>query len=248
MKIIAIANQKGGTGKTTTVINLGVTLHSLGKKVFLIDLDPQANLTYSFGIHSPSFTIADALQGKKSLQDIQIEKEGVVVVPSSIALANVEISLVNKIGRESVLKERLKNIKGYDYIFIDCPPSLSILTVNALNAAHEVLIPVQMEILSLQGLSQLLDTIKEVKQVLNNDLKVRGIVPSLYDCRRRLSDEVLLEIGNNTKEKVFTTRVRECVKIAEAPSFAKSVLAYAPFSNGAVDFRNLAKEIIKERG
>ena len=247
MAIIAIINQKGGTGKTTTAINLGSALSSLGKKVLLIDLDPQANLSYSFGIKSPNGTITEVLQGKKTLQAILTEKEGLSITPSSISLADLEISLVNKIGREGLLKERLKGLKGYDYVFIDSPPSLSILTINALNAAQEVLIPLQMEILSLQGLAQLLDTINEVRRVLNKNLKVRGIIPSMYDARRRLSDEVLEEI-KKFKETVFKTVIRENVKIAEAPSFAKSVLTYAPSSHGAEDYIKLAKEFIKERG
>ncbi|MBA7546446.1 Chromosome-partitioning ATPase Soj [subsurface metagenome] len=143
--------------------------------------------------------------------------------------------------------DRLKGLKGYDYIFIDSPPSLSILTINTLNAADEVLIPLQMEILSLQGLAQLLKTIAEVKSVLNERLKITGVIVSMYDGRRRLSGEVLNEIKNNLKEKVFNSVIRICVKITEAPSFAKSVLSYAPSSEGAVDYKNLAKEFLNER-
>ncbi len=248
MRIIAITNQKGGTGKTTTTINLGTALASLGKKVLLIDLDPQANLTYSFGIKSPNGTITEVLQGKKTLQTILAKKEGLSIVPSSVSLADLEISLVNKIGREKVLKQHLKGLKSFDYIFIDSPPSLSILTINALNAAQEVLIPLEMEILSLEGLTQLLNTINEVRRVLNKNLKIKGIIPCMYDARRRLSDEVLKEIKKNFKEKIFKTVIRENVKIAEAPSFAKSILTYAPSSHGAEDYRALAKEFIKERG
>lgn len=247
MKIVAVINQKGGTGKTTATANLGAAIASLGKRVLLIDLDPQANLSYSFGVRlSNGGSIVDVLQGKKPLQSILIEREGAFLAPASLLLADLEVSLVSKIGREGILKDRLKGLKGYDYVFIDCPPSLSVLTVNALNASHEVLIPLQMEVLSMQGLSQLLDTVDQVKRVLNRGLSVRGIIPSMFDSRRRLSEEVLNQISANIKAKIFKTHIRECVKIAEAPSFAKTVLCYAPSSNGAVDFINLAKELIKE--
>ena len=246
MKIIAVINQKGGTGKTTTVMNLGVALARQKKKSLLIDLDSQGNLTYSFGISVENGTVADVIQAKKTIKAIMIEKEGVWVTPSSTSLADVEIAMVGKIGRERFLKDKLNELSSFDYVFIDCPPSLSVLTVNALNAADEVLIPVQMEILSLQGLSLLVNTVEEVKQVLNNRLRICGIIPFMYDKRRNLSHEVLAEIKkNNNGVHVFNTKIRECVKIAEAPSFAQSVLKYAPDSNGTHDFINLAKEFLK---
>ena len=247
MRVTAIINQKGGTGKTTTAVNLGSALALLKKRVLLIDLDPQSNLSYSFGINTPNGTISEVLQEKQVIQTLIVEREGTFIIPSSLSLSDIELSLVNKIGREFILKDKIKSLKDYDYTFIDCPPSLSILTINALNAAHEVLIPAQMEILSLQGLTQLLDTISEVRKVFNKKLRIRGIIPSMYDSRRRLSNEVLHEIENNLNVKVFKTSIRECVKVAESPSFAKSVLAYAPSSHGAEDFINLAKEFIKER-
>ena len=247
MKITTITNQKGGTGKTTISMNLGVALAMRGKKVLLIDFDPQANLTYSFGIHKPKNTIVEVLQGKQTIQTILVNKEGLDVAPSSSLLSDLELSIVNKIGREQLLKDRLKGLTGYDYVFIDSPPSLSILTINALTASNEVLIPLQMEILSLQGVTQLLKTIDEVKNVLNKKLKISGIVVSIYDSRRRLSGEVLNEIKNNLKEKIFNSVIRICVKITEAPSFAKSVLSYAPSSKGAIDYKNLAKEFLNER-
>ena len=247
MRIITVINQKGGTGKTTITMNLGVALALMGKKILLIDLDPQANLTYSFGIRNPKNTIVEVLQGKQTIQTILVKKEGLDIAPSSSLLADLEVSIINKIGREQLLQDRLKGLKEYDYVFIDSPPSLSILTINALTTAGEVLIPLQMEILSLQGLTQLLKTIDEVKNVLNKKLRITGIVVSMYDGRRRLSSEILNEIKNNLKEKVFNSLIRICVKIAEAPSFAKSVLSYAPSSEGAIDYKNLAKEFLNER-
>ena len=247
MRIITVINQKGGTGKTTITMNLGVALALMGKKILLIDFDPQANLTYSFGIRNPKNTIVEVLQGIQTIQTILVKKEGLDIAPSSSLLADLEVSIINKIGREQLLQERLKGLKEYDYIFIDSPPSLSILTINALTTAGEVLIPLQMEILSLQGLTQLLKTIDEVKNVLNKKLSITGIVVSMYDGRRRLSSEILNEIKNNLKEKVFNSLIRICVKIAEAPSFAKSVLSYAPSSEGAIDYKNLAKEFLNER-
>lgn len=247
MRIITVINQKGGTGKTTITMNLGVALALMGKKILLIDFDPQANLTYSFGIRNPKNTIVEVLQGKQTIQTILVKKEGLDIAPSSSLLADLEVSIINKIGREQLLQDRLKGLKEYDYVFIDSPPSLSILTINALTTAGEVLIPLQMEILSLQGLTQLLKTIDEVKNVLNKKLSITGIVVSMYDGRRRLSSEILNEIKNNLKEKVFNSLIRICVKIAEAPSFAKSVLSYAPSSEGAIDYKNLAKEFLNER-
>ncbi len=246
MDIIAVINQKGGTGKTTTTMNLGCALAALNRKVLLIDLDPQANLTYSFGIR-PDRSMTEVMQAKQTIQAILVNKEGVAIAPASMELANVEISIVNKIGREGILKDRLKNVKGYDFVFIDCPPALSVLTVNALNSADEVLIPLQMEILSFQGLTQLLNTIKEVKQVLNHKLKIAGIIPSMFDNRRNLSNEVLEQLEGKVKEKVFKSVIRENVKIAESPSFAQSVISYAPDSHGAQDFIKLAKEFNERR-
>ena len=247
MRIITITNQKGGTGKTTITMNLGVALALMGRKILLIDFDPQANLTYSFGIRNPKNTMVEVLQGKQTIQTILVKKEGLNIAPTSSLLADLEVSIINKIGREQLLQDRLKGLKEYDYVFIDSPPSLSILTINALTTAGEVLIPLQMEILSLQGLTQLLKTIDEIKNVLNKKLRITGIVVSMYDGRRRLSSEILNEIKNNLKEKVFNSVIRICVKITEAPSFAKSVLSYAPSSDGAIDYKNLAKEFLNER-
>ncbi|MBA7490822.1 Chromosome partitioning protein ParA [subsurface metagenome] len=205
MKIITVTNQKGGTGKTSITMNLGVALALTGKKILLIDLDPQANLTYSFGINDPKNTIVEVLQGKQTIQTILVKREGIDIAPSSPLLADLEVSIINKIGREQLLSDRLKGLKGYDYIFIDSPPSLSILTINALTTASEVLIPLQMEILSFQGLTQLLKTINKVKNILNKKLKINGIVVSMYNGRRKLSSEILSEIKARWNELSYSS-------------------------------------------
>ena len=247
MKTIAIINQKGGVGKTTLTANLGVALAHKGKKVLMIDLDPQANLTYSFGLTPNGNTVSQMLQTKKTLETLIVQAENVFIAPSSIDLADVEISLVNKTARERFLKNSIAELNGHlplDFILIDCPPSLSVLTLNALNASTEVLIPLQVEVLAMHGLKQLLDTIQEVKEVLNPELAIAGIAPSMYDGRRKLSGEVLNQIKLSVNAYVFKTCIRECVKVAEAPSFGRSVLSYAPHSRGAEDFRNLAEEFL----
>jgi chromosome partitioning protein len=248
METLAVINQKGGTGKTTTAINLGCALGAMGSRVLILDLDPQASLTYSAGIRDPELTVLDVLQGERPLSDVLVPWETVTIAPACRELAEYEAVLVSKIGRENVLKNALRGLTGYDYVLIDSPPSLSVLTVNALNAASEVLIPLQMEILSLQGLTMIWDTLDQLRTGLRHRVRVRGIVPSMYDGRRRLSGEILEAVKASTREYVYETTVRVCVKIAEAPSFAKSVLTYAPRSNGALDFVSLAKEFIAQGG
>lgn len=243
-KVIAIANQKGGTGKTTTSINFGSSLSKFNHKVLLIDLDPQANLTYSLGIPSPTRSIADVFSGEVDLKDIIIEKDGLYVAPGRGDLADIEISLVNQENREAFLLERLKGLKKFDYIIIDAPPSLSLLTLNALNAASEVIIPVQPEVLSIQGLGQILATIAKVKKIYNPRLTVKGIVLVMFDQRRNLSTELLEYLKENIEEKIFEAKVRLNVKIAEAPSFGQSVMDYSPSSSGAKDYLGLAKEYL----
>jgi len=243
-KIVSVINQKGGTGKTTTTINLGSALSKLGKKILLVDLDPQANLSYSLGIEEPEATIADVFTGDKKLSQILIHQENLSIAPGTNDLVDIEVSLVNQEGREHFLKNLLTNTKGYDYILIDCPPSLSLLTVNALAASDEVVIPLQMEVLTLQGLSQILATVAKIRSAFNAKLKVKGIVVVMFDKRRKLSSEIEQYLQENIEEKVFKSRIRLNVKLAEAPSFGKSVLDYDPSSNGAQDYMALAKEFL----
>ncbi|GAA4297061.1 ParA family protein [Nibribacter koreensis] len=242
--IVSVINQKGGTGKTTTTINLGSALQKLGKRVLLIDLDPQANLSYSLGITEPEHTLADVFTGQQNLVDILQDCNGLKVAPGTNDLVDVEISLVGQASREEFLQSMLQEIKGFDYVLIDCPPSLSLLTVNALTASQEVIIPLQMEVLTLQGLGQILNTVKQIKDTLNPKLRVKGIVVVMYDKRRKLSLEIEEYLQENVEEHIFDQRIRLNVKLAEAPSFGKSVIEYDPASNGAKDYLALAKEFL----
>ncbi|ARS35316.1 ParA family protein [Pontibacter actiniarum] len=243
--VVAVINQKGGTGKTTTTINLGSALSKLGKKVLLLDLDPQSNLSYSLAVTTPAATLADVFQGEKSINDVLVERDGLWVVPGSNELVDIEISLVTQPEREKFLKSILAEVKGFDFILIDCPPSLSVLTLNALTAAQEVLIPLQMEVLTLQGLDQIMNTIKKVQKTFNPQLKVKGVVVVMFDVRRKLSLEVLEYLQENVREKIFRSQIRMNVKLAEAPSFGRSVLDYDGSSNGAKDYRALAEEYLE---
>jgi chromosome partitioning protein len=245
-KIVSVINQKGGTGKTTTTINLGSALSKLGKKILLVDLDPQANLSYSLGLEDQAGTMADVFSGNKSLRDILVPRHGLTVAPGSNELVDIEISLVTQPQRETFLKNILAEAKGFDYILVDCPPSLSLLTVNALVASEEVLIPLQMEVLTLQGLSQILATVEQIRATFNARLKVKGIVVVMFDKRRKLSTEIQEYLQENIDEKVFGARIRLNVKLAEAPSFGKSVLDYDGSSNGAKDYMALAEEFLKK--
>ncbi|WP_207430064.1 ParA family protein [Sabulibacter ruber] len=242
--IVSVINQKGGTGKTTTTINLGSALQKLGKRVLLIDLDPQANLSYSLGITEPACTLADVFGGQQKLETCIQERNGLYVAPGSNELVDVEISLVTHESRERFLQQLLGEVEGFDYILIDCPPSLSLLTVNALAASDEVLIPLQMEVLTLQGLGQILNTVQQIKNALNPKLKVKGIVVVMYDKRRKLSTEIEDYLKENVDEYIFQQRIRLNVKLAEAPSFGQSVIDYDASSYGAKDYLGLAREFV----
>lgn len=241
---VAVINQKGGTGKTTTTINLGSALSKLGKRVLLIDLDPQGNLSYSLAVTEPKATLADAFLGNMTLQEVLVEKDGLWIAPGSNELVDIEISLVSQPERERFLHSMLKDLKGFDYILIDCPPSLSVLTLNALTASDEVLIPLQMEVLTLQGLDQIMNTVQKIKKAFNPKLKIKGIVVVMFDIRRKLSQEVLEYLQQNVKEHIFKQSIRLNVKLAEAPSFGRSIMEYDASSNGAKDYMALAEEFI----
>lgn len=246
MKKIALINQKGGVGKTTSTINIGAGLSMLGKKVLLIDLDPQSNLTYSLGIqaHELESGVFDLLKEREKFEEIVIDRDGLMVIPSSLELSGAEVELASEVGREFLMREALESLNGFDYVLIDCSPSLGLLTVNALVAAEIAYIPLQTEFLALQGLSQLLRTIEVVKKRLNRDLEIGGIIATRYN-RRRLNKEVIEKIREYFEDKVFNTLIRENISLAEAPSFGKTIYEYKPNSHGAEDYMSLCKEIIE---
>lgn len=246
--ITTIINQKGGTGKTTTAMNLGSALASSGKKVMLVDADPHACLTYSFGILNPHGTIAGVLGGEQALEEILVEREGMSIAPASTGLDDVELSLRDRPGRENLLLRSLSGMDGFDYIFIDSPPSLSILTLNALMAADQLLIPLFMDALSVQGLVGFLSTVAEFRRVFKKPLPIKGIVALRYDSRVKLSKEVFAYIKRNFNVRIFNAKIRCDVRIAESPSFARSVVRYAPGSNGTRDFMSLAAEFLSATG
>lgn len=245
MKTIALLNQKGGVSKTTSAISIAFGLAKLGKRILLIDLDPQASLSVSLGIESPEYSIYDFVKQEASLEDVAIKKGKVTIIPSSIALSAFENEFRNASGKEFVLKRSLQGIKGYDYIYIDCAPSLALLTINALAVAQEVYIPVQCEFLALQGLGQLIDTLNVVRQKINKDLKMGGIIGTRFN-RRKINKDVMEYLTNNFKDKTFKTVIRENVGLSECPSFGKDIFSHSPESNGAQDYFALCKEILSK--
>ena len=247
MQIIALTNQKGGVGKTTCAINIGAGLNGLNKRVLLIDLDPQAHLTYSLGIpaHELNNTVYELLKGTVILKETIIERNGLSLVPSSLNLSGAEIEFSGVAGREFLLKESVEGLKKYDYVFIDCPPSLGLLTLNALTTAQEVYIPLQTEFLALQGMTKLLETINIVKKRLNKDLEIAGIIAMRFDNRKNLNREVVEKIKEYFGNKLFNTLIRDNISLAEAPSFGKTIFEYKSNSYGSKDYLDLCKEIIK---
>lgn len=261
MRIIALMNQKGGVGKTTTTVNLGAALAEAGKRVLLIDLDPQAHLTINYGVEPTQelTSLYDVLVDDKSLLEaIHTVDERIALIPSSIDLAAAEVELVSVLGREMLLKKRLEAASSaidFDYILLDCPPSLGILTINALAVATEVIIPMLPHFLALQGMAKLLETIQLVSKRMNPKLKVSGIALTMFDSNTKLSSEVMAELENFIIEArgrnlpwsdaiIFETRIRRNIKLAESPSFGQTIIKYGPKSAGANDYRALAEEVI----
>jgi chromosome partitioning protein len=247
MKTIAFINQKGGVGKTTTTINTGAGLAQLGKKVLLVDMDPQAHLSAALGIvHHPDKTVYEVLKGELVVADAIIKRlNGLSVLPAAITLSVLERELAGKKWLEILLKEALKGLKGYEFILIDCPPSLGILTTNALMTAHAACIPVQTEYLALQGLTHVL-TALEVAKRLNTPLALGGALCTHYDSRKILSRNTVQSIKDFFKEKVFKTFIRDNIALAEAPGYGQTIFEYRPHSTGAEDYLNLSREILKQ--
>ncbi len=244
-KVITLSNHKGGVGKTTSALNIGAGLNLLGKKVLLIDLDPQANLSQSLGMVNQEQTIYGALRGAYPLTPINIMK-GLDLVPSTLDLSGAEIELSGEPGREYILKELIEPIKkNYHYVIIDSPPSLGLLTINAFTSSNEILIPLQAQFLAMQGLSKLVEVIDKIKNRLNKELKIGGVFVTQYDSRKVLNKNVVATIEEHFKSNVFTTKIRDNIALAEAPTQALDIFRYNAKSYGAEDYMALCKEIIK---
>tara|TARA_R100000655_G_scaffold90498_2_gene131027 strand:+ start:1825 stop:2622 length:798 start_codon:yes stop_codon:yes gene_type:complete len=255
-KIIAIANQKGGVGKTTTTINLAAALAEAGKRILVVDLDPQGNASTGLGIevedreYTTYELLLDDIEPEQVIQ--KTETEGLFIVPATVDLSSADIELFANEKRSFLLHDALRQTQmdqfQLDYILIDCPPSLNLLTVNAMIAAHSVLVPLQSEFFALEGLSQLMLTIREVRQSGNKDLRIEGVLLTMYDRRNNLSQQVENDARANLGELVFQTVIPRNVRVSEAPSFAMPVLSYDPSSKGAVAYRELALELTKNNG
>ncbi len=250
--IFSVTNQKGGVGKTTTVINIGAYLAKNDKKVLVVDLDPQSNLTSGLGIkneYKEFRTVYEMLLGDAEVEEVvkPTRIPNLDILPSTIELAGAEIELVSALSRESILKKHLSKISDkYDFILIDSPPSLGLLTINSLVAAGNVLIPVQSEYFALEGLGQLLNTVKLIKGSLNQSLDIGGVILTMYDTRTNLSKDVTAEIKEFFGDKVFKTIVPRSIKLSEAPSHGLTIMEYSPFSPGALAYENLVDEIINK--
>ncbi|CDE56048.1 MAG TPA: ParA family protein [Clostridiales bacterium] len=248
-KIISVANQKGGVGKTTTTVNLSTILAKKGKKVLLIDTDPQGNATSGLGVSKDvELSVYDILIGDtefdETLQETAIKN--LKVCPSNISLAGAEVQLVSMMSREQRLKTKLDKIKDqYDYILIDCPPSLGLVTLNAFTASDSVLIPVQCEYFALEGLGQLLNTVNLVKKHLNKNLEIEGALLTMYDARTNLSNQVVKEVKKYFEDKVYKTVIPRNVRLSEAPSYGMPITVYDPRSKGAKAYEKFAKELLK---
>ncbi len=250
MPLIAIINQKGGVGKTTCALNLGAGLFRLGKEVLLIDMDPQANLTYSMNIqaHNLEKSIYELMKGEATFEEVLTESNGIKIIPSALELSGAELEFASVPGREFLLKEALQGHDNFDYTIVDCPPSLGLLTLNALTTVYQIFIPLQTEFLPMQGMAKLLQTIEIAKKRLNDKLEITGVICTRFDRRRKLNQEVEERIRKHFGNRVFKTVVRENISLAETPSFGQNIFEYKPNSHGAEDYLKLCREIIEREG
>lgn len=242
---MSFSNHKGGVGKTTSAINVGAGLNKLGKKVLLIDLDPQANLSQSLGLINQERTIYGELKGEYKLEPVLVLK-GLDIVPSTLDLLGAEIELSSEFGREYILKELIDNIRdSYDFIIIDSPPSLGLITINSFTAADEIIIPLQAQFLAMQGLTELVEVVEKIKGRLNKTLKVGGVFITQYDGRKVLNRDVFETINEHFKSEIFKTKVWGNIALAEVPAQGMDIFRYSPKSSGAEDYLALSKEILK---
>ena len=251
-RIIAIANQKGGVGKTTTAINLSACLAEKGQKVLAIDMDPQGNMSSGLGLDKDSIdkTIYDMIIGENDIEEV-IDRgtiENLDILPSNVDLSAVEIELIDVDNKEFVVKDAIQKVKdNYDFIIIDCPPSLSLLTINAMTTADSVLVPIQCEYYALEGLSQLIHTVELVKERLNSNLEIEGVVFTMYDARTNLSLQVVENVKDNLQQNIYKTIIPRNIRLAEAPSYGTPINQYEPKSAGAESYMKLAEEVIDKK-
>lgn len=251
-RIIAIANQKGGVGKTTTAINLSACLAEKEKKVLAVDMDPQGNLTSGLGVEKESIdnTIYDLIIGETSIENVIVKCNGIdnlELIPTSIDLSAAEIELIDQEDKEYILRKSIHQVKDkYDFIIIDCPPSLSMLTINAMTTADSVLVPIQCEYYALEGLSQLMHTVQLVKDRLNYELEIEGVVFTMYDARTNLSLQVVENVKDNLEQNIYKTIIPRNIRLAEAPSYGMPINLYDSKSAGAESYRKLAEEVIEK--
>jgi chromosome partitioning protein len=247
--VIAFCNQKGGVGKTTCALNVAVGLSQLGKKVLVIDFDPQAHLTYALGLdaHDLKKTIYAVMKGTTPLAEAVIEKDGLQILPANLDLSLLESQMAGLPKKEMILKNRLAAVSGPEYVIIDCPPSSGLLTVNALVACREIFIPLQMEFLALKGMSRLLTLIEEIRKKFDRDTPTYRVIATRFDGRKRLNNAIMDKVRERFGVRVFQTVIRENIAVAEAPSFGQSIFEYAPKSHGAEDYLALCREMLKRK-